>query len=194
MRSWPQWAGIVGYFDLIPGAHDIMTRYDRATGFFKDPNVLGPFLVPALVYTLHRLTEARLRKSLPRLAVLLVLGFAMLLSFSRGAWFNLGVAVVIYGALYVLTVRSHRARLRFMTLGIVGMAAIAGLVVFALQLDGVKNLAAERASLSQRYDEGPRGASAVSRKRRGSPSTIRWASAPSNSCRSTITRSRTTFM
>jgi hypothetical protein len=150
-------AAIVGYFDLVPGAHGLMTRYDRATGFFKDPNVLGPFLVPALVYTLHRLTEARLRKSLPRLAVLLLLGFAMLLSFSRGAWFNLGVAVVIYGALYVLTVRSHRARLRFMTLGIVGMAAIAGLVVFALQLDGVKNLAAERASLSQRYDEGPEG-------------------------------------
>ena len=32
-----------------------MTRYGRATGPFKDPNVFGPFLVPALVYGLSRL-------------------------------------------------------------------------------------------------------------------------------------------
>ena len=50
--------GIVGYFDLLPGAYDVMTRYGRATGLFKDPNVFGPFLVPALVYGLSRLTGA----------------------------------------------------------------------------------------------------------------------------------------
>ena len=50
--------GIVGYFDLFPGAHESMTRYGRATGLFKDPNVFGPFLVPALVYGLSRLTGA----------------------------------------------------------------------------------------------------------------------------------------
>lgn len=150
-------AAIVGYFDLVSGAHDLMTRYDRATGFFKDPNVLGPFLVPGLVYTLHRLNGLPMRKSIGALVPVLVIGFAMLLSFSRGAWFNMGVAVAIYGALHILTVRSHRARLKFMTFAIVGVAALAGLVVFALQLDGVSNLASERASLSQRYDEGPEG-------------------------------------
>ena len=34
-----------------------MTRYGRATGLFKDPNVFGPFLVPALIYGLSRLTR-----------------------------------------------------------------------------------------------------------------------------------------
>jgi hypothetical protein len=81
----------------------------------------------------------------------------MLLSFSRGAWFNMGMAVVIYGALHILTVRSHRARLKFMTLALAGIAGIAGMVVLALQLDAVSNLASERASLSQRYDQGPEG-------------------------------------
>ena len=42
--------GIVGYFDLLADACELMTRYGRATGLFKDPNVFGPFLVPALVY------------------------------------------------------------------------------------------------------------------------------------------------
>jgi hypothetical protein len=150
-------AAIVGYFDLVSGAHDLMTRYDRATGFFKDPNVLGPFLVPGLVYTLHRFNGLPMRKSVRALVSVLVIGFAMLLSFSRGAWFNMGMAVVIYGALHILTVRSHRARLKFMTLALAGIAGIAGMVVLALQLDAVSNLASERASLSQRYDQGPEG-------------------------------------
>ena len=54
--------GIVGYFDLLPGAHELLTRYGRATGPFKDPNVFGPFLVPALVYALqpaHRRAAAQ---------------------------------------------------------------------------------------------------------------------------------------
>src|SRR5581483_12094025 len=55
-------AGIVGYFDLFPGAHELLTRYDRATGLFKDPNVFGPFLVPALVYAARRLAALPARK------------------------------------------------------------------------------------------------------------------------------------
>jgi hypothetical protein len=42
-------AGSIGYFELIPGAHEMMTRYGRATGLFKDPNVFGPFLLPAML-------------------------------------------------------------------------------------------------------------------------------------------------
>src|ERR1700761_2131267 len=42
-------AGIAGYFNLVPGGYDLLTLYERARGTFKDPNVLGAFLVlPAL--------------------------------------------------------------------------------------------------------------------------------------------------
>src|SRR4051794_35797822 len=42
-------AGIAGYFNLVPGGHDLLTLYERARGTFKDPNVFGAFLVlPAL--------------------------------------------------------------------------------------------------------------------------------------------------
>ena len=149
--------GIVGYFGFVADAHEFMTRYGRASGLFKDPNVFGPFLVPALVYVLSRLTGASLHKSIPLLIVLLVIGLAMLLSFSRGAWFNLGLATLIYSALHILTVRDNRARLRFTVLAMMGIAALFALVVVALQFDSVSGLASERASLEQRYDEGPEG-------------------------------------
>ncbi len=150
-------AGIAGYFDLLPGAYDLMTRYGRASGLFKDPNVLGPFLVPAIIYALAQLSGATLRRAAVLLGLLAVVGLAMLLSFSRGAWLNLGGAAVVDGVLHVLTVRSHRARLRFTATSVAGMAAIAALVLVALQFDKVADLAAERASLSQSYDEGPEG-------------------------------------
>jgi len=150
-------AGIVGYFDLFPGAHELLTRYDRATGLFKDPNVFGPFLVPALVYAASRLAVLPVRKGIVPLVVLLLAGLAMLLSFSRGAWFNLMVALAVYGVLYLLTLRSRRARLRFACLAAAGLLALAALIAVALQLDAVARLYDERAALTQSYDEGPEG-------------------------------------
>ena len=45
-------AGIAGYFDIVSGAGELFTKFGRAAGTFKDPNVYGPFLVPALLLTL----------------------------------------------------------------------------------------------------------------------------------------------
>jgi O-antigen ligase len=150
-------AGIIGYFDLVPGAHDTMTRYDRATGLFKDPNVFGPFLVLGFIYALSGLVSRPLRKSVFRLPVLALFSLAMLLSFSRGAWANLGLALAIYGALYLVTVRTNRARLKFVGLALAGMTVLAGPIVLALQVDQVDGLFAQRAALTHSYDEGPEG-------------------------------------
>ena len=45
-------AAIIGYFGLLPGAYELFTLYDRASGTFKDPNVFGPFLIVPLLYML----------------------------------------------------------------------------------------------------------------------------------------------
>ena len=37
----------------LPGTYDLFTKFGRAAGTFKDPNVLGPFLVAPLLYMLH---------------------------------------------------------------------------------------------------------------------------------------------
>ena len=81
-----------------------MTRWDRATGLFKDPNVFGPFLVPALVYALSRLAGAPLRKvaaAALRAADLGSCDLAELLARSLGQ--PGGCAVAIFGSLHLLT-------------------------------------------------------------------------------------------
>jgi O-antigen ligase len=149
--------GIIGVFDLVPGAREVMTRWDRATGLFKDPNVFGPFLVPALVYALSRLAGAPLRRSLVPLCVLPILALAVLLSFSRGAWVNLGLAVAIYSLLHLLTASRVRVRLKFAGLAAAALAVAATVVVVALQFDEVAGLLEERAAVTHSYDEGPEG-------------------------------------
>ena len=186
--------GIVGYFDLVPGAHELMTRWSRATGLFKDPNVFGPFLVPALVYALSRLAGAPLRKSAAaarRAAGRRLCDPAQLLArrvVQPGAWPS-----AIYGALHVLTARSNRVRLRFIALAVGAGMAAAGVVVVALQFDAVADLLSERAALTQSYDEGPEGRFGGQEKAaRLIVEQSARASARSSSCRTTTTRSRTT--
>jgi hypothetical protein len=53
---------IIGYFSLLPGA-EIFTEYGRARGTFKDPNVLGAFLVPAVLYAFNAMVTVRGRKA-----------------------------------------------------------------------------------------------------------------------------------
>ncbi len=150
-------AGLVGYFNLAPGAFELFTRYGRAAGTFKDPNVLGPFLVPAVLYLGHRILYREARWPLVDLAGVGVLVLALLLSFSRGAWFNLVVALALYGALTMVTLATPAARARLVVVSMLGGAIAAAAILAALQVDEVARLLAERSTLVQGYDVGPQG-------------------------------------
>src|SRR6202011_92321 len=54
---------IGGYFNLVPGGHDLLTLYERARGTFKDPNVLGAFLILPSLFVLQSVVSERLAKS-----------------------------------------------------------------------------------------------------------------------------------
>ena len=56
-------AGIAGYFNLVPGGHDLLTLYERARGTFKDPNVFGAFLVLPALFVLQSVVSDRFGKS-----------------------------------------------------------------------------------------------------------------------------------
>lgn len=146
-----------GYFDLPPGAAEVFTRYSRATGAFKDPNVLGAYLVPAIVYAFHRWLNRPLLAGLPLLAALSYLAVALLLSFSRGAWFAAVAALSIYAYLTFVTARRDIDRVRLVAIGLIGAAALAVALLAASEIDQVNSLLAERASLTQSYDVGPEG-------------------------------------
>ena len=59
-------AGVAGYFNLVPGGHDLLTLYDRARGTFKDPNVLGAFLILPALFVLQSVVSDRLGQILPQ--------------------------------------------------------------------------------------------------------------------------------
>lgn len=149
--------GIVGYFDLVPGAQEIFTRFDRASGAFKDPNVLGPFLVPAMVYALHLWFGRSLLRGVGAAVALGVLAIALLVTFSRGAWAAAAVAIVLYLYLRFVTTRRHVDRFRIAALAAAGIVAVLGVLAVAVQSDSVERLLMQRATLTQTYDIGTEG-------------------------------------
>ncbi len=150
-------AGLIGYFGMLPGAYDLFTKYARASGTFKDPNVFGPFLIAPLLYILHRMLHTSAMRIMPLAGAAIVLGLAILLSFSRGAWVNLALSIAIFGYLAYVTAPTNRLRVKLIGATLAGL--VAGIVVLgaAMQFDKASELLTQRATLTQGYDEGPEG-------------------------------------
>ena len=149
--------GIVGYFDLFPGAFDLLTRFGRATATFKDPNVYGPFLIPGLLMALHLFLVRPIRSALLPLAAASLLTLAILLSFSRGAWAATAIALAIYCYVYLHSAERTADRLKLAGLAMSGTIILGLLLAVAWQSNGIATLLEERAALTQPYDEGPDG-------------------------------------
>ena len=149
--------GLVGYLNLVPGAYDLFTLYGRVSGTFKDPNVFGASLIFPTVYLMHVVLTGSPRRAWLAAFGVALLSLAVLLSFSRGAWFGLAMATMIYAYFSFVTARDNVHRLRI--LGSIGGALVvcSMLLAIALQFDAVASLLNERATLTQSYDEGPEG-------------------------------------
>ncbi|MDP3602417.1 MAG: O-antigen ligase domain-containing protein [Bosea sp. (in: a-proteobacteria)] len=148
-------AGLLGYFD-VAGLGSVFTLYGRASGTFKDPNVLGPFLVLPIIYVLHHILTGRL--GLMRGLLLMSVPLAALfLTFSRGAWGNLVAAALLMIALTFLTApnAARRARVVALTLTAIGLLTVA--LLFALSFENIRSVFEVRASLDQSYDQGVTG-------------------------------------
>lgn len=148
-------AGIIGYFN-IAGTFELFTTFSRASGTFKDPNVLGAFSVlPIVLLVQDMMTERRLR--MKTLAPLLIILLGLLLAFSRGAW---GHAVASVGLMTVLTfllVAGAQLRLRILVLSSVGAIVAAMALLLLLSIEEVREMFIARASLTQDYDVGATG-------------------------------------
>lgn len=147
-------AGIAGYFSLFPGAHSLFTLYDRASGMFKDPNVLGGFLIlPALV-TLQSVVTDRFGKAFRSAILLGIITIALLLAFSRAAWGQLILTSAFMLLMMVLTSPSRQERSRIITMAVVGVGVAVVLLGVLLSFDSISGMFKERASFDQKYDEG----------------------------------------
>lgn len=147
-------AGIAGYFKLVPGGHDLLTLYDRARGTFKDPNVLGAFLILPALFVLQSVVSDRLGKSFRSTIAFGIMALAILLAFSRAAWGGLVITSAFMLALMVLTSQSRAQRSRIIAMAVVAAIIAVMLIAVLLSLDTVAQMFKERASLGQSYDEG----------------------------------------
>ena len=150
-------AGVIGYFGLLPGSHDLFTKFGRAAGTFKDPNVFGPFVALAALYAIHLMITRPLRRILVPLIMFGFLALGLLLSFSRGAWISFALSLAVYGYLHFVTERRSLERVKMVSLFLAALLAGGLALTAALQFDRISSLMQERASLSQNYDQGPDG-------------------------------------
>jgi O-Antigen ligase len=134
----------------FPG-HDLFTRIGRGEGLFKDPNVFGPFLVPAALIMLEEILTPRLlswRRSTKVLSFL-ILALGVLFSYSRAAWLNLVVGLLVMVVVFSFRRGAGRSAARAVALVLVACVALGAVVSFTGSLSFLK----ERARV-QTYDSG----------------------------------------
>ena len=147
-------AAIAGYFNLVPGGHDLLTLYERARGTFKDPNVLGAFLILPALFVLQSVVSDPLGKSFRSTVALAMMALAILLAFSRAAWGGLAITAAFMLALMVLTSQSRPQRSRIIVMSVVAVVGVAILLAVLLSFDSIAEMFKQRASFDQSYDEG----------------------------------------
>ena len=144
---------LCGYFGLVPGGlADILQLYGRPKALFKDPNVVGAFLVPATLYLINSVITGRVGWILPKLMAIAVLAMGLLLSFSRGAWGNFAVSFIIWGYLLFVASKSARLQRRLVVAGFIGIVLFAGAVFVVSQSQRLESQLSDRASIMQNYD------------------------------------------
>src|SRR3977135_4178616 len=144
-------AGIAGCFNLVPDGHDLLTLYERARGTFKDPNVLGAFLILPSLFVLQSVVSDRFGKSFRSTIGLGIMAFAILLAFSRAAWGGLVITSAFMLALMVLTSRSQAQRSRIIVTALVASIVLVMLIAVLLSFDSIGDMSKQRASLDQSY-------------------------------------------
>jgi hypothetical protein len=147
-------SAIAGYFNLVPGGHDLLTLYERARGTFKDPNVLGAFLILPALFTLQSVVSDNFRKSFRNAIALGIMAFAILLAFSRAAWGGLAITSAFMLAMMFLTSRTRAQRSRIVVMSVIAVIIVIMLVAVLLSFDSIGEMFRQRASFDQSYDEG----------------------------------------
>jgi O-antigen ligase len=140
---------------LVPNAATgALVGDGRAQGLFKDPNVFGPFLVPAALVLLEEVLHPGLLRLRRRtaLALLLVVMLGVVLSYSRAAWLNLGVAVAVMVVVLALRSGGARAATRAAVVVLAAAAVAGGAIVVGGSTEFLRERAGSHAYDAERFD------------------------------------------
>jgi len=147
-------SAIAGYLDLVPGWHDLLTLYGRARGTFKDPNVIGAYLILPALFALQSVVTDHFAKAFRNGLAFVVIALAILLAFSRAAWGGLAITAAFMLGMMILTSRSQSQRSRIVLISIAAVVLLVLLIAVLLSFDSVADMFRQRASFDQSYDEG----------------------------------------
>ncbi|SHN85707.1 hypothetical protein SAMN05444170_6409 [Bradyrhizobium erythrophlei] len=147
-------SAIAGYLNLVPGGHDLLTLYGRARGTFKDPNVIGAFLILPALFALQSVVSDHFAKALRNGVAFTIMALAILLAFSRAAWGGLAITAAFMLAMMIMTSRSHAQRSRIVTTSLLAAILLVLLIAALLSFDSIADMFKQRASFDQSYDEG----------------------------------------
>lgn len=147
-------AALIGFLVYFTGVSNIFglfdTTYgDRVRSAFKDPNVYAPFLCAALLLVINEII-ARRGLNILTLVLLCLFTIQILAAFSRGAFVNLAVSLVVYFSL-ILIIQRKKWLVRSILLSGIGLLLVVPTLVFFLQITGLEDFLLGRLRL-QGYD------------------------------------------
>jgi len=147
---------IAGYFD-IAGLGEKFTRYGRAMGPFKDPNVYASFAFVGAVYLAQNLLLARARSIILSSVSLLVIVAGVFLAFSRGSWAATLIALALMVMSGYVTMEDRRRKRRIAMGALIAIGVMAAAVVLLVSHPDTRDFFFQRFSVTQDYDEGATG-------------------------------------
>jgi len=147
---------VLGYFN-VGGLGSVFSLYGRASGTFKDPNVLGSYIILGELYLMQSLLLGRARFPPLTLVVLFVIVAGIFLSFSRGSWGATMVSTLLMIGSAFATTHSGKMRKRIATFTFIAVGLAALVVLGLLSNPSTHDFFLQRAALTQDYDAGETG-------------------------------------
>lgn len=149
--------GFVGYLDIAGLGAALTTVEGRVSGTFKDPNVLGSYLILASTYLLQRLLLGKTKWPLVSFGSLMLVLVGTFVSYSRGSWGGTIIALGLTTVATYATSDSPRTRRRIVIMAglALGLTLIALLAI--LSQPETRDFFLQRAALLHDYDEGVTG-------------------------------------
>lgn len=139
--------GILAFFNLIP-LQDVLVKFDRVKGFFKDFNVFGPFLIPVALYAYSFIELPKKKNKILWLVIFLILALGIFLSFSRAAFGNFLLSFLLFFGIHFLLNPSMKR----IALFLVTLLFLFSTLIFAVSLPSVSMMFTERFEY-QYYDD-----------------------------------------
>jgi hypothetical protein len=149
--------GILGYLDVAGLGAALTTVEGRVSGTFKDPNVLGSYLILASTFLSRQLLIGATRRYIAT-GIALALSLAgTFVSYSRGSWAGTIVALAVMTLCSYATseTRAIRRRIIVVVCCALSLAFLTGIVLLSQQ--EMRDFFLQRATLLQDYDEGVTG-------------------------------------